>query len=62
MTFLTDVEHVYRISVNISFFVNYYLFRKELEALYIGVGSDCDFMNYLVREKYRLMRRIFWYS
>jgi hypothetical protein len=46
MTFLTGVEHVYCASVNMSLFANYYPFGKGLEALYIALGSDCDFMNY----------------
>jgi hypothetical protein len=46
MTFLTGIEDVYCASVNISLFINYYLFRNGLDKLYTGLGSGCDFMNY----------------
>jgi hypothetical protein len=46
MTFLTGIEDVYCTSVNISLFVNHYLFGNGLDKLYIGIGNGCDFMHY----------------
>ncbi|GMO56546.1 MAG: hypothetical protein Ta2A_01850 [Treponemataceae bacterium] len=46
MTFRTDIEDVNCASVSISLFVNYYPFGKDLDKLYIGIGTGTDFMNY----------------
>ena len=46
MTLTTDIDDVYCTSVHISVFANYYPLGGNLDKLYIGIGSGCDFMNY----------------
>jgi hypothetical protein len=46
MTFLTSHEDVYCTSVSISLSANYYPLRDGLDKLYVGLGSNGDFMNY----------------
>jgi hypothetical protein len=46
MLFKTGIEDVYCASVNLSVFINYYPFGRDLDKVYIGIGNGCDFMNY----------------